>query len=190
VSWKNIGTAAAILAAFLLFAADANAQTKSVPRPPWPLTLLSTQPTHTFPCVPGGSTASLQACTLASYFNFSGSALQISNFTGDSGAGGAVGLVPAPASGDAAAAKFLKADGTWQVPAGGGGGSGTVNSGTAGQLGYYATSTTAISGNANATISSGALSLGINATTLGTLGLFGNTSGKITIQPASCCRHL
>lgn len=34
-------------------------------------------------------------------------------FTGDSGSGGVKGLVPAPAAGDAAAAKFLKADGTW-----------------------------------------------------------------------------
>jgi hypothetical protein len=34
-------------------------------------------------------------------------------FTGDSGAGGVKGLVPAPAAGDAAANKFLKADGTW-----------------------------------------------------------------------------
>lgn len=41
---------------------------------------------------------------------------------GDSGAGGTKGLVPAPAAGDAASLKFLKADGTWQVPAGGGGG--------------------------------------------------------------------
>lgn len=32
---------------------------------------------------------------------------------GDSGAGGTAGLVPAPAAGDAAALKFLKADGTW-----------------------------------------------------------------------------
>lgn len=32
---------------------------------------------------------------------------------GDSGAGGTKGLVPAPAAGDAAALKFLKADGTW-----------------------------------------------------------------------------
>lgn len=32
---------------------------------------------------------------------------------GDSGAGGTKGLVPAPASGDAAAGKFLKANGTW-----------------------------------------------------------------------------
>ena len=33
---------------------------------------------------------------------------------GDSGAGGTKGLVPAPAAGDAAALKFLKADGSWQ----------------------------------------------------------------------------
>jgi hypothetical protein len=32
---------------------------------------------------------------------------------GDSGSGGTKGLVPAPSSGDAAAGKFLKADGTW-----------------------------------------------------------------------------
>ncbi|MBI4723861.1 MAG: hypothetical protein HY765_02285 [Rhodomicrobium sp.] len=36
-----------------------------------------------------------------------------SGFTGDTGAGGAVGLVPAPAAGDAVANKFLKADGAW-----------------------------------------------------------------------------
>jgi len=40
---------------------------------------------------------------------------------GDSGSGGTKGLVPAPAGGDAAAVKFLKADGTWAVPAGTGG---------------------------------------------------------------------
>jgi hypothetical protein len=37
---------------------------------------------------------------------------------GDSGAGGTKGLAPAPASGDAAAGKFLKADGTWVAPSG------------------------------------------------------------------------
>lgn len=37
----------------------------------------------------------------------------LSAFVGDSGSGGTKGLVPAPASGDAAALKFLKADGTW-----------------------------------------------------------------------------
>jgi hypothetical protein len=35
---------------------------------------------------------------------------------GDTGAGGVMGLVPAPAAGDAAAGKVLKADGTWYVP--------------------------------------------------------------------------
>lgn len=39
---------------------------------------------------------------------------------GDSGSGGTKGLVPAPAAGDAAAAKFLKADGTWAAPSSGG----------------------------------------------------------------------
>lgn len=49
----------------------------------------------------------------------------ITNFTkaipaviGDSGSGGTKGLVPAPAAGDAAASKFLKADGTFAVPSG------------------------------------------------------------------------
>ena len=40
---------------------------------------------------------------------------------GDSGSGGTKGLVPAPAAGDAAAGKFLKADMTYAVPSGGGG---------------------------------------------------------------------
>jgi hypothetical protein len=37
----------------------------------------------------------------------------LNNFVGDSGSGGTKGLVPAPASGDAAANKFLKANGSW-----------------------------------------------------------------------------
>lgn len=42
----------------------------------------------------------------------------LDNFVGDSGAGGTKGLAPAPAAGDAAAVKFLSADGTWSaVPA-------------------------------------------------------------------------
>ncbi len=39
----------------------------------------------------------------------------INPMVGDSGAGGTKGLVPAPAAGDAAASKFLKADGVWTV---------------------------------------------------------------------------
>lgn len=46
---------------------------------------------------------------------------------GDSGSGGTKGLVPAPAAGDAAANKFLKADGTWTSPSG----SGDVSGGSA-----------------------------------------------------------
>lgn len=42
------------------------------------------------------------------------------NFVGDSGSGGTKGLVPAPAAGDAAASKFLKADGTWAAASGSG----------------------------------------------------------------------
>jgi hypothetical protein len=42
----------------------------------------------------------------------------LNGMVGDSGAGGTKGLVPAPAAGDAAAGKFLKADGTWAVTSG------------------------------------------------------------------------
>lgn len=63
------------------------------------------------------------------------------------------------------------------------GGSGTVNAGTAGQLAYYASSTTAVSGNVNATINNGDLTLGVANTTLGDLILQGSTSGAVTIQP-------
>ncbi|WP_072370689.1 DUF2793 domain-containing protein [Hyphomicrobium sp. NDB2Meth4] len=45
----------------------------------------------------------------------------LSAFTGDSGSGGIKGLVPAPTAGDAAGGKFLRADGSWAAPAGGGG---------------------------------------------------------------------
>lgn len=44
----------------------------------------------------------------------------LDNFVGDSGSGGTKGMVPAPATGDAAANKFLKANGQWAVPSGGG----------------------------------------------------------------------
>jgi hypothetical protein len=47
---------------------------------------------------------------------------ELNSVVGDSGAGGTKGLTPAPGAGDAAAGKFLKADGTWALPTGGGGG--------------------------------------------------------------------
>lgn len=65
----------------------------------------------------------------------------------------------------------------------GGGGSGTVNSGTATQLAYYATTGTAVSGNANATIVNGALTLGVATSVIGQLVLSGSTSGTTTLTP-------
>lgn len=50
----------------------------------------------------------------------------LDDFVGDSGSGGTKGLVPAPASGDGST-KFLKADGTWDVPPGGAGGISSIN---------------------------------------------------------------
>jgi hypothetical protein len=41
---------------------------------------------------------------------------KLTTLIGDSGSGGTKGLVPAPAVGDAADGKFLKADGTWKKP--------------------------------------------------------------------------
>lgn len=43
---------------------------------------------------------------------------QVPILVGDSGAGGTAGVAPAPTAGDAAANKYLKADGTWAVPSG------------------------------------------------------------------------
>ncbi len=77
---------------------------------------------------------------------------------------------------------YMDGTGNWSVPAGGGG-SGTVNSGTIGQLTWYASTGAAVSGNANATISSGALTLGQTGSVIGTLVLSGNTSGAVTIIP-------
>ncbi len=44
---------------------------------------------------------------------------ELNAFTGDAGAGGVKGVVPAPAAGDAAVGRFLSAGGTWSVPSGG-----------------------------------------------------------------------
>jgi hypothetical protein len=80
---------------------------------------------------------------------------------------------------------FVYFDGTnWETVrgvGGGGGGSGTVASGTAGQLTWYASSGTTVSGNANATISSGALTLGQPNSVQGQVKFSGATSGTVTL---------
>ena len=86
-------------------------------------------------------------------------------------------------SGTADSSHCLSGAGTL-VSCSGGGGSGTVNSGTAGELAYYATSTTAVSTTPNASISAGALTLGASGT-VGSLALGNATSGTITVQTVS-----
>lgn len=84
-----------------------------------PLADLATQAATTFVANATGGVAAptaVSAPTATSMLNA---------VVGDSGAGGTKGLVPAPAAGDAAASKFLKADGTWAAV---GGGTGTVTS--------------------------------------------------------------
>lgn len=78
---------------------------------------LATMVTGTFKGNVSGSTATPSDLTATQV------TAALNAMVGDGGAGGTKGLVPAPAAGDAAASKFLKADGTWQIPAGGGGGS-------------------------------------------------------------------
>lgn len=68
-----------------------------------------------------------------------GATARLNAFVGDSGAGGTKGLVPAPATGDAAANKYLKSDGTWATAGVVGPGSSTDSSlvmwdGTSGNL--------------------------------------------------------
>lgn len=66
-----------------------------------------------------------------------------------------------------------------------GGGGGTVTSSTAGQIAYYATTSTTVVGNANLTISSGAVTIGVAGSQAGTLLLSGGTSGATTLAVAA-----
>lgn len=60
------------------------------------------------------SSSTTGALTSADWSTFNGKAAN-TNFVGDTGTGGTAGLVPAPAAGDAAAGKYLRADGTWSA---------------------------------------------------------------------------
>ena len=63
--------------------------------------------------------------------------------------------------------------------------SGVINNGVAGQLTWYASSGSTLSGNDNLNISAGALTIGQTGSVLGNLILTGNTSGLVTITPQS-----
>jgi len=75
-----------------------------------PLTALSGQAPHTAVVNLTSGTAAPTAVTMTQLT----AALIV--MVGDASSGGTAGLVPAPGAGDAAAGKFLKADGTWAVP--------------------------------------------------------------------------
>jgi hypothetical protein len=83
---------------------------------------------------------------------------------GDSGAGGTKGLAPAPAAGDAAAAKFLKADGTWATPAS------SLSGGAANKLAYW-TGASALSNDTSLSWDATNDILGLIATAGGTSGV-------------------
>lgn len=85
----------------------------------------------------------------------------LDNLVGDSGAGGTKGLVPAPAAGDAAALKFLKADATWAVPAA------ALSGGAANKLAYW-TSASALSNDTDLHWDATGNNLGIGVATFGT----------------------
>lgn len=78
------------------------------------------------PYFTGAATAALTTLTafgrtIIAAADAAGLTTLINAFAGDVGSGGVKGSVPAPAAGDGAAGKFLKADGTWDVPGGTGG---------------------------------------------------------------------
>jgi hypothetical protein len=59
---------------------------------------------------------------------------------------------------------------------------GVINSGSTGQITYYAGNGTTVSGNANLTISSGAVTFGVAGATAGSLLLSGSSTGTITLK--------
>ncbi len=60
-----------------------------------------------------------------------------------------------------------------------------VNSGTSGQLAYYDSTGTLVSGDADATVSGGQMTLGVAGSAAGSLALSGSTSGATTLQAAA-----
>lgn len=74
------------------------------------LQMLNTAPANTILGRNEGTSGEVERLTVAE------ATAMLNAVVGDSGSGGTKGLVPAPAAGDAAAEKYLNADGTWGVP--------------------------------------------------------------------------
>jgi hypothetical protein len=112
----------------------------------------------------------------------------LNNFVGDSGSGGTKGLVPAPASGDAALDKYLKADGTWTTPAGAGDVVGPASS-TVNAIAKYADITGKLLLNSGITIDGSDVLSGATQINVDNLRLDGNTlsstnsNGNINLTP-------
>ena len=120
----------------------------------------------------GTITASLTGTASAATNIAGGATNQIVYQTG----GGTTGFITAPSS----AGTYLSWNGSafaWASTSG----NGTVNSGTANQLAYYASTGNAVSGNVNATVSGGDLRLGGTGVG-GSVLLNGSTSGTTTIK--------
>ncbi|MBL8186579.1 MAG: hypothetical protein JNK38_01155 [Acidobacteria bacterium] len=106
-------------------------------------------------------------------------------FVGDSGSGGTKGLVPAPTAGDAAANKYLKADGTWATVSGSSGitvGTTTITSGTSGRVGY---NNAGVYGEYPVTGTAGNVVLSASPTLTGTVAMAAQTNSGTIVQTSA-----
>lgn len=157
------------------------------------LTSTTTLNSATYPSVTQGDVLYGSALNTVSTLSKSTSATRYLSNTGSSNSPlwaqvdlstGATGNLPVAnlASGSGAnSGTWWCGDGTWKTPAG----SGTVTSSTAGQLAYYSSTTNAVVGNANITVASGALTLGVAGSAAGSILFSGGTSGTTKIQPVA-----
>jgi microcystin-dependent protein len=138
-------------------------------------TNLSTMPTNTLKGNNTGSTANASDLTSTQVTAI------LNNFVGDTGSGGIKGLAPAPATGDGAAGKFLKADGTWAIPSGSGTSAIYFRSYNTGATNGTAIQTITTTGTANwLTVTAAAQRLILNGNTLQNGG-FTNSAVDVTI---------